>query len=89
MKSKLILVRRKHDSWLTSGSLYHLELDLPQTGIHTMEDQIPLPFFHESRNSAPSPSDEKSYFQYHFLAMIALRRLITRIHSSIHGSENN
>jgi hypothetical protein len=69
---------------LTSSSMYHLELDLSQTGIHTLEDQVPLPYFHGSESNYGSPSDEKSHFQYHFLAMIALRRLVARIHESIH-----
>ena len=51
-----------------------------------MEDQVPLPYFHEPRGDNTSVSEEKSHFQYHFLAMIALRRLIARIHQSIHGS---
>ena len=70
-------------------SLYHLELDLPQTGIHTMEDQVPLPYFHEPRTGNSTVSDDKSHFQYHFLAMVALRRLIARIHGSIHGSKSS
>ena len=69
------------------GSMYHLELDLSQTGIHTLEDQVPLPYFHGSESNYGSPSDETSHFQYHFLAMIALRRLVARIHESIHCCE--
>lgn len=69
--------------------MYHLELDLSQTGIHSLEDQVPLPYFHEAQNTSGQPADEQSYFQYHFLAMIALRRLITRIHGSIHDSESS
>lgn len=58
-------------------------MDLAQTGIHTLEDQVPLPYFHEIKSDY---ADGRSHFQYHFLAMIALRRLITRIHGSIHES---
>lgn len=72
---------------LTMNSMYHLELDLSQTGIHTLEDQVPLPYFHGAESNYGSPSDEKSHFQYHFLAMIALRRLVARIHESIHCCE--
>ena len=68
-------------------SLYHVELDLPQTGIHTMEDQVPLPYFHAPRGEDSTAADERSHYQYHFLAMVALRRLIARIHGSIHGSK--
>lgn len=69
---------------LTGLSLYHLDLDLPQTGIHHLEDEVPLPYFHEAQDPPGVLSDERSHFQYHFLAMIALRRLIARIHSVIH-----
>ncbi|KAH0238909.1 hypothetical protein KCV00_g10436, partial [Aureobasidium melanogenum] len=73
---------------LSEGSMYHLELDLSQTGIHTLEDQVPLPYFHGSENNYGSPTDEKSRSQYHFLAMIALRRLVAQIHESIHRSSD-
>lgn len=81
------LIKRAYWTCLLSEDMYHLELDLSQTGIHTLEDQVPLPYFHEAQNMSGKASDERSHFQYHFLAMIALRRLITRIHGSIHDSE--
>ncbi|KAI4813373.1 hypothetical protein E4T44_10830, partial [Aureobasidium sp. EXF-8845] len=68
--------------------MYHLELDLSQTGIHTLADQVPLPYFHGSESNYGSPPDGKSHFQYHFLAMVALRRLVARVHESIHCSFN-
>lgn len=67
-------------------SLYHLELDLPRTGIHTLEDSVPLPYFRDGPDGTTSTPPQKSHFHYHFLAMIALRNLITRIHAAIHGS---
>lgn len=77
-------IKRAYWVCILSEDMYHLELDLSQTGIHTLEDQVPLPYFHEAQNMSGKASDERSHFQYHFLAMIALRRLITRIHGSIH-----
>lgn len=81
------LIKRAYWACILSEDMYHLELDLSQTGIHTLEDQVPLPYFHEAQNTSGKSSDERSHFQYHFLAMIALRRLITRIHGSIHDSK--
>ncbi|KAK4930640.1 hypothetical protein LTR10_011978 [Elasticomyces elasticus] len=99
------LIKRAYWTCVLSEDLYHLDLDLPQTGIHTMEDEVPLPYFHEAqehqqeqqsgRNSmsdtghfgSNTNEERNSHFQYHFLAMIALRRLIARIHNVIHECE--
>lgn len=104
------LIKRAYWTCVLSEDLYHLDLDLPQTGINTMEDEVPLPYFleaqqdqqhqqasggagrHGSASQASGSSsiirdEERSHFQYHFLAMIALRRLIARIHNVIHECE--
>jgi hypothetical protein len=100
------LIKRAYWTCVLSEDLYHLDLDLPQTGIHTMEDEVPLPYFHEAQehdqqrrtstsagagasgsSASLQASEERSHFQYHFLAMIALRRLIARIHNVIHECE--
>ncbi|KAK4561779.1 hypothetical protein LTR86_004458 [Recurvomyces mirabilis] len=90
------LVKRAYWTCVLSEDLYHLDLDFPQTGIHTMEDEVPLPYFHEAQEQQHGSSvaggsaqanQERSHFQYHFLAMIALRRLIARIHNAIHECE--
>lgn len=81
------MIKRAYWACILSEDLYHLDLDLPQTGIHTMEDEVPLPYFHEAHDPqgrSTHVSEERSHFQYHFLAMIALRRLIARIHGVIH-----
>lgn len=80
------MVKRAYWACILSEDLYHLDLDLPQTGIHTLEDEVPLPYFHEAHdsNGRNNGTEERSHFQYHFLAMIALRRLIARIHGVIH-----
>ena len=83
------LVKRAYWSCMLSEDFYHLDLDLPRTGIETLEDEVPLPYFHEAneqQNQGGPLSEERSHFQYHFLAMIALRRLIARINSTIHHS---
>jgi hypothetical protein len=80
------MIKRAYWACILSEDLYHLDLDLPQTGIHTMEDEVPLPYFHEAHDAQGKSQapDDRSHFQYHFLAMIALRRLIARIHGVIH-----
>nr|POE79322.1 hypothetical protein CFP56_07387 [Quercus suber] len=83
------LIKRAYWVCILTEDLYHLDLDLPQSGIQSMEDEVPLPYFHaenEPGESSSSLSEERSHFQYHFLAMIALRRLISRIHDAVHKS---
>ncbi|EMC98891.1 hypothetical protein BAUCODRAFT_384024 [Baudoinia panamericana UAMH 10762] len=95
------LVKRAYWTCVLSEDMYHLDLDLPRTGIHAFEDEVPLPYFQDVQDpasaigspmSARTPTNfgfqESSHFQYHFLAMIALRRLITRIHDVIHECEH-
>ena len=80
------LVKRAYWVCMLSEDFYHLDLDLPRTGIDSLEDEVPLPYFHEANDpdSSGLSSEERSHFQYHFLAMIALRRLIARINNTIH-----
>lgn len=63
-------------SWLTyHHSWYHIDLDLPKTGIADHADSVPLPLEQVQR------SDEGP--QMHFLAMISLLRLIVRTHDTL------
>ena len=81
------LIKRAYWTCILSEDFYHLDLDLPRTGIDSLDDEVPLPYFHdahEHQNSTSPPVEERSHFQYHFLAMIALRRLIARINAAIH-----
>ena len=81
------MISRAYWTCLFQEDLYHLDLDLPPTGIQQHEDEVPMPVF-QSRPTAYRGrhgwEKERSRFQYHFLAMIALRRLIVRIHTTIH-----
>lgn len=83
------LVKRAYWTCVLSEDLYHLDLDLPRSGIQLLQDLVPLPYFHEGGPDGSGVSnDDRSHFQYHFLAMIALRRLISRIHDVIHESSS-
>ncbi|KAK4546665.1 hypothetical protein LTR36_001883 [Oleoguttula mirabilis] len=92
------LIKRAYWTCILTEDLYHFDLDLPQTGIHTMEDEVPLPYFNDtqqeqqqgagtSANGVATSTIERNNHRYHFLAMIALRRLIARIHGVVHECE--
>ena len=84
------LVKRAYWTCMLSEDFYHLDLDLPRTGIVQLEDEVPLPYFHDAHDQPSGGvilAEERAHFQYHFLAMIALRGLIARINSTIHESE--
>lgn len=81
------LIRRAYWACMLNEDLYHLDLDLPNTGIALLQDEVGLPYFHEAsdhQNQSIPLSESRSHFQYHFLAMITLRRLIATINKTIH-----
>jgi hypothetical protein len=81
------MISRAYWTCLFNEHLYHLDLDLPQSGIDSLEDEVPLPYFYADQDPhgrASNLNEEQSHFQYHFVAMSALRRLIVRIHGIIH-----
>lgn len=83
------MISRAYWACLFQEDLYHLDLDLPPSGIQKYEDEVPLPSFHSLPTPTTSDSqeeEERSYFKHHFLAMIALRRLIVSLHVTIHES---
>ncbi|KAF2086496.1 hypothetical protein K490DRAFT_44350 [Saccharata proteae CBS 121410] len=57
---------------------YHFDLDLPRTGICEHEDEVPL-----SGALKADPSAGEQHTLMCFLATIALRRLVTRVHNTI------
>lgn len=93
------LVKRAYWTCVLTEELFHLELDLPQTQICTLEDEVPLPQFPElqdqQEDSASLPplsvgaGEERNYHGYHFLAMITLHLLTSRVHREIHACERN
>lgn len=75
--------------------LLDIDLRISCTGIEDLEDQIPLPHFHElkplSARALMSPSGTNAVdhedFAYHFSALITLSRLLRRADDLIHGCE--
>nr|POE59167.1 hypothetical protein CFP56_24437 [Quercus suber] len=58
------LIKRAYWVCVLTEDLYHLELDLPQSGIQNIEDDVPLPYFHagtDSREPNSSPGYTMSY----------------------------
>lgn len=80
------MMKRVYWMCVLHEDLYHLDLDLPATGICTLEEEVPLPYFHKTQDSQAHSrgSGALLQFEYHFLAMIALRKLIGRINAVIH-----
>lgn len=69
-------------SWLIHHhSWYHIDLDLPKTGIADHADSVPLP------GEQAQSMDEGPQMQ--FLAMISLLRLITRTHDTLFHGESS
>lgn len=67
------------------------ELHLPPSGLSRLEEQVPIPKFidFETTGYVPTryPSSavvDDSYFQYHFLAQVAHRIILTRIRHSLY-----
>jgi len=82
------LIKRAYWACALHEDLYHRDLDLPRSGIHTLEDRVVLPHFHNMNGgSTVSPGgsgDEDMLCRYHFLAMISMRSVLTRIHDVVH-----
>ncbi|KAI6880633.1 hypothetical protein KC334_g16761 [Hortaea werneckii] len=85
------MIKRAYWTCVVNEDLFHIDLDLPRTGISAIEDEIPLPHFHEVQHQnypAEFPLDQRlAYNLSSFLALIALRRLITRVHTYLQQSD--
>lgn len=67
------------------------ELHLPPSGLSRLEEQVPIPKFiafettgYPSTRYPSSTVVDDSYFQYHFLAQVAHRIILTRIRHSLY-----
>jgi hypothetical protein len=67
------------------------ELHLPPSGLSRLEEQVPIPKFigfettgYVSTRYPSSTVVDDSYFQYHFLAQVAHRIILTRIRHSLY-----
>jgi hypothetical protein len=67
------------------------ELDLPASGLMQLEDYVPIPKFipfsvvsSSSLGIVPVEEQDDSFFQYHFLAQVAHRIILTRIRHTLY-----
>lgn len=67
------------------------ELHLPPSGLSRLEEQVPIPKFigfaatgYGANRYPLSNVVDDSYFQYHFLAQVAHRIILTRIRHSLY-----
>ncbi|EKG18335.1 hypothetical protein MPH_04417 [Macrophomina phaseolina MS6] len=72
------LVKRLYWTCNLIENWYHFDLDLPRTAMCDHEDEVPLP-----GELLGQSTEEDQQTVMHFLAMIALRRLVTRVHKTI------
>jgi hypothetical protein len=78
------LTIRAYWACVLNEDLYRFDLDLPQTDIRTLQDEIQLPSFRYTQGSSEQKLAEVPFVQYHFLALIALRRLVVGVHEAVH-----
>ena len=78
------LTTRAYWACVLGEDLYHLDLDMPQTGIHLLQDEVPLPRFCAGTALSQPDLEKPPYYQYHFLALITLRRLIVSANVAVH-----
>jgi hypothetical protein len=64
------------------------ELDLPPSGISTVEAQVPLPS-HTTESDGHRHDHSIDLRFLHYLAQISMRRLLNRIHGNIYGEKHN
>lgn len=79
------LIKRTYWSCVLCEDFFHLELDLPRSGISDLDNAVPVEYSHIAKGGGKT--DDRSHYQFHFVAMINLRILIARIHEVIHESE--
>lgn len=83
------LIKRAYWTCMINEDLYHLDLDSPRTALRNIADAMSLPHFERSQDQLEfkGRTDEDSLLEYHYLAKIALTRVISRIYDAIHQSE--
>jgi hypothetical protein len=83
------MLKRAYWACVLDEGYYHQDLDLPETGILALQDNVPLPSFFRAIDEPiiagiEATDSPKAYL--HFLATISLKRLADRIHEVVHES---
>lgn len=81
-------VKRAFWTCVVQEDFFHIALDLPETGINKREDDVPLPDFRRAQDHSEGLKQSESWvFHAQFLALVALRAIISRIHDVMCSSE--
>ena len=72
---------------LREYSWYYVDSDLPQTGLSKYQDSIALPVFANTSHEADLVDGKRTEYQFNFLAMISIRRIIDRINEYLYEGE--
>lgn len=80
------LLRRAFWTCVIDEDFYHIDLDLPRTGLGQLVDTIRLPNFSKALGSIGWTGGSKatSLVEFYFLSKVSLLRLISRVHQQIH-----
>jgi hypothetical protein len=62
-------------------------MDLPESRISTFVDEVALPLFISPQSVSQMNTATQIEHQYSFLSMIAIRRLIDRVHDAVYDSK--
>lgn len=83
------MLKRAYWACVLDEGYYHQDLDLPETGILALQDDVPLPSFFRAIDepfiTGIEATDSPKAYLY-FLASISLKRLADRIHDVVHES---
>lgn len=82
-------LKRAFWACMLNEMFYHDDLDFPESGIEDFQEQVPTPSYYEDVKVAGAlDSEDRTEFHRHFLAMVTLRQIISRIHETIHKSKS-
>lgn len=81
-------VKRAFWTCVRQEDFFHISLDLPGTDIHEGEAEVPMPHFRRIQDRSKGRLQSEDWvFHAQFLALIALRAIILRIHDVLYWSE--
>ncbi|KAH8676761.1 hypothetical protein BGZ60DRAFT_468641 [Tricladium varicosporioides] len=78
------LIKRAYWHCVNMETSLHLELDLPLTGILTLEGEVGMPNFNNTFSEADQRANQASHFEAHYASQLALRRVCNDIHNNIY-----
>jgi hypothetical protein len=86
------MVKRVFWACVVNEDLYHMDLDFPESGILEWETRMEFPTFMAEAtwtSQTPIVRQERLQSKLHYLAGLALRKLISHIHASLRDSKFN